>query len=81
MHVRVKLFAAAKEKAGQHELELELPTGATVADLRAAIAKNHPQLAQLAAHAMWAINTTYATDQTPITLSSEIALIPPVSGG
>jgi molybdopterin converting factor subunit 1 len=81
MIVRVKLFAAAKEKAGQGELELDLPTGATVADLRAAIAKNHPQLAQLAAHAMWAINTTYANDQTPITPNSEIALISPVSGG
>jgi molybdopterin converting factor subunit 1 len=81
MQVKVKLFAAAKEKAGQGELELDLPAGATVAELRAAIIKNYPQLSQLAAHAMWAINTTYANDQATIAPKSEIALIPPVSGG
>jgi molybdopterin converting factor small subunit len=30
---------------------------------------------------MWAVGTEYATDDTPLHEASEIALIPPVSGG
>ena len=37
MKVRVKLFAVAKDLAGCDELSVELPTGATIHDLRGAI--------------------------------------------
>ena len=81
MTVRVKLFAVAKERAARDELELELPPGATIADLRKAIVSQHPQLAPIIPHALWAVDKTYANNKTPITSTSEIALIPPVSGG
>jgi molybdopterin converting factor subunit 1 len=81
MTVRVKLFAVAKERAGRAELDIELPTGATVADLRKAIESNHPALAAIIPHAMWAVDKSYANDATPLTSNSEVALIPPVSGG
>jgi molybdopterin converting factor subunit 1 len=81
MTVRVKLFAAAKDRAGRDELKIELPPGATIANLRDAIAKAHPALAPIITHAMWAIDTTYANEATTITEQHEIALIPPVSGG
>jgi molybdopterin converting factor subunit 1 len=81
MLVRVKLFAVAKERAGQETLTVELPAGATIANLRDAIKTQHPALAQILPHALWAVDTAYANDQTPITENSEIALIPPVSGG
>ena len=42
MKVRVKLFAVAKELAGRDELAVEVPDGATVADLRSAIADRMP---------------------------------------
>ena len=81
MKVRVKLFAAAKQRAGSDSVEVELPQSATVANLRAALAEQHPNLASLLPHAKLAINSDYAADQTVIPAAAEIAIIPPVSGG
>jgi molybdopterin converting factor subunit 1 len=81
MTIRVKLFAVAKERASRDEIELDLPTGATITDLRAAVESQHPQLAPILPHALWAVDKSYATNATPLTSQSEVALIPPVSGG
>jgi molybdopterin converting factor subunit 1 len=81
MKVRVKLFAVAKELAGGDELLVELPHSATIAHLRSTIVATSPSLARIVPHAMWAVGTEYATDDTLLHEASEIALIPPVSGG
>ncbi len=81
MTVRVKLFAVAKERAGCDELTIELPPRATIADLRRSVTFAYPSLANILPHAMWAVDTAYANDNTTLTEKSEIALIPPVSGG
>ncbi len=81
MKATIQLFAGARELAGQGQLEVELPAAATVAQLRAALLADCPPLAPLLPHALFAINTNYATDETPIPEGAEIACIPPVSGG
>jgi molybdopterin converting factor subunit 1 len=81
MKVCVKLFAVAKELAGRQQLLIELPPGATVGDLRVAVITASPALAKIVPHALWAVDAEYASDVTPITEQSEVALIPPVSGG
>ena len=81
MKIQVKLFAIAKELAGQDQLSVELPDGATIRDLRGAIATVMPPLARIIPHAMWAVGADYAADDTRLTEQSEVALIPPVSGG
>ncbi|MCI0332763.1 MAG: molybdopterin converting factor subunit 1 [Planctomycetes bacterium] len=81
MTVRVKLFAVAKERAACDELTVELPTHATIADLRRSVTIAYPALAPILSHAMWAVDTAYANDNTKLTEQSEVALIPPVSGG
>jgi molybdopterin converting factor subunit 1 len=81
MIVRVKLFAIAKERVGREEIAVELRNGATIADLRSAIAADFPALGQILPHVMWAVGTAYANDTTELTEQSEVAMIPPVSGG
>jgi molybdopterin converting factor subunit 1 len=81
MKVRVKLFAVAKELAGRDELEVELPSGATIADLKRNIATEFPALNNVLLHALWAVDAAYADDNTSMTEHSNVALIPPVSGG
>ena len=81
MKVRVKLFAVAKELAGCDELSVELPIGATIGDLRSAIVIVSPALARIVPHALWAVGAEYAADDVSLTEQSEVALIPPVSGG
>ena len=81
MKVRVKLFAVAKDLAGCDELSVELPAGATIRDLRGAIVIVSPALARIVPHALWAVGADYANDDTSLNEESEVALIPPVSGG
>lgn len=81
MKQAVKLFAAARELAGSGEIVVELPAGATVAMLRAALCEAAPALAGLAARSLVAVNEEYAQDATPLVEGDAVALIPPVSGG
>jgi molybdopterin converting factor subunit 1 len=81
MKVRVKLFAAARELAASDKVELEIPERGTLADVRLAIAKTYPALQKLLPHALFAVDAEYAADSTIINDHSDIALIPPVSGG
>lgn len=81
MIVRVKLFAVAKDLIGNESLEVELPEVATVSQLRTALESQFPQLSTIISHLMIAVDAEYANDQTVLTENSEIACIPPVSGG
>lgn len=81
MKLTVKLFAAARELAGCGEIEVDLPSGATVAQLREALCSTKPELAELARRSLIAVNEEYAADATPLSDSDTAALIPPVSGG
>lgn len=81
MNVQLKLFAAARQLVDQNVVELSLRDGATVADLRQALATECPQLADFVKHVVFAVNSEYADDGTEIPAGAEVACIPPVSGG
>lgn len=81
MKVKLKLFAIAKQLADHDEIELELPTGSTVQNLREALVDSIPDLQPMLDTLRFAVNSDYATDETPISESDELACIPPVSGG
>jgi sulfur-carrier protein len=79
--LRVKLFAVARELADCAEVTVALSSGASVADLRQAVEAELPALKHILPHALWAVDAAYAGDETVLDERSEIALIPPVSGG
>ncbi len=81
MIVRVKLFAVARQLAGSEEIEVDVQEPATIAALRVAIGRQFPQLASILRPALFAINTEYSGDSTAVPPDSEVACIPPVSGG
>jgi MoaE-MoaD fusion protein len=74
MVVSVRLFAGLRERAGSGRIDVELPDGATVGDLLAAM-----ELAPRSCVA--AINREYAAPDARIAPGDEVALVPPVSGG
>lgn len=76
MHVKVRLFAALRERAGAPELDLELPDGALVRDALAQMT----EIAE-AIPVVMAVNQEYADADAPLHAGDELALIPPVSGG
>ena len=81
MTVEVKLFAVARQLANCETLRLELPREATVADVRRAVVRQIPELKILGDHLRFSIDYAYADDETPVRQDSEVACIPPVSGG
>jgi molybdopterin converting factor subunit 1 len=81
MTFEVRLFARAKDLAGADSVRVELPPGATVADLRRRLAAEHPGLAGLLGRCAIAVNDEFADDSLTLPSAAEVAVLPPVSGG
>lgn len=81
MRVVVKLFAAARELAGRPEIKVDVSDDPTVAEVSKALQIALPKIEALVSHARWAVDNEFAKDSKIVTANSEIALIPPVSGG
>ncbi len=79
MHVRVLFFGVLKDLLAAGERSVDLPTGATVAELL-------ERFRGSAAHPVWsalavAVNQEYASSSVVLKNGDEVALLPPVSGG
>lgn len=81
MNVRVKLFAVARELAGADEVPLVVADGATVADVERALRQESPGIGPILQHARWAVDAEFVAPDYQVRETSEVALIPPVSGG
>jgi len=81
MQLSVRLFARARDLVGKPEVMVELPAGATVADLRRRLSVDYPALKSLLENSALAVNDEFADDSSLLPPGSEVALLPPVSGG
>ena len=81
MRVRIRLFAALREAAGQAALELELPEGATPDDAWRELASLHPALAPRRGSLAASVNRRYVPFDEHLSAGDELVFIPPVSGG
>lgn len=82
MELEVRLFGGLWERAGgQRRVTVALPDGATVADLRAQLAADHPAMADLLPRVNVAVDLEVARDDQPLAGAKEVAVLPPVAGG
>lgn len=81
MRVTVQLFARLRELAGRSEATLELPPGASVADVWRALEVDHPAMAPLGSSVSAAVNAEFAPMTTEVHEGDDVAFLPPVSGG
>jgi MoaE-MoaD fusion protein len=81
MNIRLLAFASAGDALGASEMDLEMPEGSRVADLRARLDRDHPKIAPLWPRLAVAVDGRVAPPETPLTDGAEVALLPPVSGG
>ncbi len=79
MHVRILPFGILKESLGSDPFALELPRGATVADLLARLIARAPAVESLGIAV--SVNAEYANQKQILRENDEIGLLPPVSGG
>ena len=81
MELVVRFFALYRERAGTNTHRLELPEGATVADLTGEVRRLFPRLAPPEVQIVVAVNADYAEAETVLQDGDDVCLIPPVSGG
>jgi molybdopterin converting factor subunit 1 len=79
--LQVKLFAKAREVAGNSIAEIPWSDGQTVLQLKQVLAEIHPGLKPWISRLLIAVNNDYAADDAAIKTSDEVACFPPVSGG
>lgn len=76
----VLLFASYADAFGAPTVRVELPAGATVADLVASL-RTLPAGSILPERPLVAVDRAYAAPGDPVLDRGEVALIPPVAGG
>ena len=74
------LFGIAREIAGKNKLHLPVNEDYTVQQIKEKVKLLYPSFSKLTSLAV-AVNGEYANDNDIVTANSEIAIIPPVSGG
>ncbi|MGK6340720.1 MoaD/ThiS family protein [Chryseobacterium sp. DT-3] len=80
MILKILAFGITKEIFGTSEKEIEINDGASVKVLKELLEKDFPELKKLKSYFI-AVDDEYAEDDQVVTISNEIAIIPPVSGG
>lgn len=82
MHITIRLFAGLAEVIGSSTLTFHaVENPLTAGRLKELLSASYPDAASQIAVSLIAIDREYAPDDSVITESAEVALIPPVSGG
>jgi molybdopterin synthase catalytic subunit len=81
--VRVNLlfFASLKDIVGSRQLQLDVPQGATVADVLTSLEASYPRIKPYRPVVLTAVNEEYVDQRTAVHEGDEVAIFPPVSGG
>ena len=78
--IEMLLFGITADLLGTSSLQVKVPVGATIYNLKTQLIVNHPQLEKIDSYAI-AVNEEYASDDMILKENDVIAIIPPVSGG
>lgn len=81
MNVRVQFYAQLRDLIGVHELELELPQGATVLELLEKIYARGPTLRTHDKSILISVGLEFVDRNHQLNPGEEIAIMPPVQGG
>ncbi len=79
--VNVLYFAQIRDRLGRERDNLLLAAEVNSSDIIAAVSKQHPQHTTLIERCRVAVDHVFISSAVSIDEKSEIALIPPVSGG
>ncbi|HDD56311.1 MAG: hypothetical protein DRI65_00910 [Chloroflexota bacterium] len=81
IQVRVHFFSTIRARVGKKTIQVELPAGARVEDLKREIARLYPEAAAAIASMLTSVNQVFSEDSTEIPDQAEVAFFPHVSGG
>jgi molybdopterin converting factor small subunit len=81
MTVRLLAFASLRDLLGAPVRAIEVPEGATLADLWARLVRERPEFADLERSTRFARNGELAAPHSALAEGDEVALMPPFGGG
>ena len=81
MQIEVLLFAAARDAAGSDSILIDVRDDPRASDVLEAIGYRLPEISRLIPACRLAVDCGYVGGDQAVSADSEIALIPPVSGG
>ena len=81
LRVNVLFFGRVRELIGLTEEAVDLPAGATLADLFGLYTTRYPRLADFRSSLVASRNQEFAAWDTPLFCGDDVAFLPPVSGG
>jgi molybdopterin converting factor subunit 1 len=81
MKVKVKFFAALRERVGASEVTKEIGEGSTVGELWEALQRDYPKLVPVNTTLLYAVNRDYVSTSRVLQDEDEVVFVPPVSGG
>lgn len=79
--MNVLVFARLRELLGAGEVWIEATDATTAGSVRASLTSRYPQAETLLAKCLVAVNNEYVGENSPVSPTDAVALIPPVSGG
>ena len=79
--VKIFLFSTIRARIGKKQLELKLPAGSSVNDLKLVLIDLYPDAAPTVRNMLSSVNQVFSGDETILPDQAEIAFFPHVSGG
>jgi molybdopterin converting factor small subunit len=79
--VRVLFFSTIRARIGKKNIQIELPAGARVRDLKEKLALAYPDAASTIVNMLASVNQVYSDDSTELDDQAEVAFFPYVTGG
>src|SRR5262249_48154995 len=81
MQVRLLFFATLKDIVGARQMQVDVPSGATVSDVLSHLERSYPRIKDYRPIVLTAINEEYVDQAAQLSDGDEVAIFPPVSGG
>ena len=79
--VKIFLFSTIRARIGKKQLELKLPAGSSINDLKLVLIDLYPDAAPTVRNMFSSVNQVFSGDETILPDRAEIAFFPHVSGG
>ena len=81
MRVTVRFFASHREATGLSTYVVDVPDGASAADVLRSLYGPFPKLKTASSSVAFAVNRNQVNPATPLREGDELALLPPMAGG
>jgi molybdopterin converting factor small subunit len=79
--VKILFFSTIRARIGKKELELKLPAGSSITDIKRILAEDYPDAAPTVMNMHTAVNQIFSRDNTIIPDKAVVAFFPQVTGG